>query len=88
MNLQLIVSNEWTLLPIVKTQGHEVFHKEYGGAIHGLVFIDEDGKGNAVVMDDQDSCLAMHEAPSQCFDSLKLACDRLFNELGLQAGAL
>lgn len=88
MNLQLIVNNDWTLLPVVKTQGHEVFHREYTTTFHGLVFIDEKGKGNACIMDNEDECLAMHETDIKDFEFLKSTCDRLFNELGLQVGVV
>lgn len=88
MGLQLIVSNEWTLLPLVKTAGHEVFHKEYNRAIHGIVFVDENGKGNASIITDEDNCLALHETEVKCFESLKATCDRLFKELNMkQVGA-
>jgi hypothetical protein len=89
MNLQLIVSNEWTLLPLVKTAGFEVFHKEYTSAIHGIVFVDENGKGNASIMTDEDDCLAIHETEVKCFDTLKATCDRLYKELNMgQAGVI
>jgi hypothetical protein len=88
MRLQLIVSNEWTMLPKASTQGHEIYHKEYGGQIHGLVFVDENGQGNATIMDSDDNCLALHETPVTCFESLKIACDKIFNDFKLQVGAM
>lgn len=84
MGLQLIVSNEWTMLSMATTQENEIYHKEYDTALHGLVFVDEHGLGNAIIMDSEDNCLALHETPVTCFDHLKVACDKIFNDFKLQ----
>ncbi len=86
MNLQLIVSNEWTVIPSDQKQKDgtpvQVFHKDYGDKKHhGLVTIDENGIGNAIIVDRDDNCLGLHESPINCFDYLKVACDKIFNEV-------
>ncbi len=84
MGLQLIVSNDWTMLPMAATADNEIYHKEYGNQLHGLIYVDESGQGNAVIMDSDDNCLALHETPQTCFDSLKIACDKIFKDFKLQ----
>lgn len=87
MKLQLIVDNEWTLLPTNRTS-NQIYHKEYGNGKHGLVFIDEAGLGNAAVLDSDDNCLGLHETRKTCFDTLKIACDKIFSDLRIQVGAM
>lgn len=50
----MVSSNEWVL---ISSEGSEVYHKDYGDNTHGLVFVDENGKGNAVLVDDCDNVL-------------------------------
>jgi len=87
MGLRLVASNEWTLIPTDKTP-NQIFHKEYGNDKHGLVFIDEHGLGNAIILDSGDNCLGLHETSSTCFNTLKFACDKIFNDLKMKVGVM
>ncbi len=85
-NLQLVVNNSWVMLPLATTENKEILHKEYNYGLHGLVFIDENGVGNATIIDKDDNCLALNESGVTHLDKLGMICDRLFTELMSQQG--
>lgn len=85
-NLQLVVNNSWVMLPLATTENREILHKEYNYGLHGLVFVDENGIGNATIVDVDDNCLALNESPTIELDKLGIVCDRLFTELTAAEG--
>lgn len=85
-HLQLVVSNSWVMLPLTTTENKEILHKEYNYGLHGLVFVDDNGIGNATIMDEEDNCLALNESTTVELDKLGLICDRLFTDLTTAEG--
>lgn len=85
-HLRLVVNNSWVMLPLSTTENREILHKEYDYDLHGLVCIDENGMGNAMIVDSEDNCLALNESPITCLDKLGMICDRLFSELTVNQG--
>lgn len=80
--LQLVSSQEWSTLN--QTEGHTIYHRDYGNNIHGLVFVD-DKDGQVLIMDDNDNILDACVSSILDFSYLKEACDLLFKN-ALQVG--
>ncbi len=85
-HLQLVVDNSWVMLPLITTGNKEILHKEYNYGLHGLVFVDEHGVGNATIVDVEDNCLALNESEVINLDKLGIICDRLFTDLTAREG--
>ena len=85
-HLQLVVDNSWVMLPLTTTGNKEILHKEYNYGLHGLVFVDEHGVGNATIVDVEDNCLALNESTINELDKLGAICDRLFVDLTVREG--
>jgi hypothetical protein len=85
-HLQLVVDNSWVMLPLTATANKEILHKEYNYGLHGLVFVDEHGVGNATIVDVEDNCLALNESGVVDLVELGTICDRLFIDLTSREG--
>lgn len=77
--LKLVHDQKWTLLATNK-DGIEIYHRDYENGLHGLVFIDKDGIGNAVLMEgDEEINSTVTEIPDMGY--LKEVCDTLIAEI-------
>lgn len=74
--LQLVSSNEWTLLNQKSTEGIEMYHKSYGNNLHGVVFVDDEG-GNSILLDSENNILDMKLSSMCDYSSLQKVCDTL-----------
>lgn len=83
--LKLVVNNTWTQLP-TETK-NPVLHREFTIDLHGLVFTDENGVGNAVLVDRNDNCLALREVETVCYKTLKQACNEIYIEFHKEVAA-